>query len=317
MRPTVSSRLMDIIRTIANQQLQASSLVTKTISLALISIALRLPNGTIAHTREALSIGSMGTPSAIYVALAMVQQMPDQLDKADISKQRRNELCAEIKSLLPSILQLCSHALTGGGPGGLIEMHGESALETIASWIKGTGLALSVFATSSEQGGALFGQMLQLLTGQNVPMAAAAAKALNSALIRAEEDSEGRNAAINALCDALLATQPLLAATADSITSGRDIDRAQSTTHAIACLFIMFASRELPRLIGLNSASDRNIKFMELFMNLSAHPYRRITLLTQASCVPIHLLISAFRVSYFLHLIFLSRIFGLRYQITD
>ena len=80
---------------------------------------------------------------------------------------------------------------------------------------------------SSDDSRAVFQKMLQLLAGQNVAVAVSAAKALEATLIRHEDPSEQRNMAINALRDALLATRPLLAATAESIVSGEDADEAR------------------------------------------------------------------------------------------
>ena len=281
LRPTLGNTLLQILRAVAQQQLHMGPVVVKTLCLSVVAVALRTPNGPSAQAGEALAIGAAGTAPAVDVSLQMLRQMPEEVDKVDISRQRRNEICAEMTGLLPSVLQFCGQVLAGGGPGGLAETHSTAALETIAEWVKMAGLSLSAFAMGSPESRASFEKMLQLLTGHDAAVAVAAAKALEAALIRHEEPSEGRTLAVNVLRDALLATRPLLEATAESFMARGDVDQAQTTTHALACLFVVFASRQLPQLIGVDSATPANVEFMELFMRLSGHPYRRIALLTQ------------------------------------
>ena len=283
LRSTLGNTLLQILRAVAQQQLQLGTLVVKTLSISVVAVALRTANGPTTQVGEALSIGSAGTVPAVHVSLQMLQQMPGEVEKADINRQRRNELCAEMGALLPSVIQFCGHVLAGSGQGSPAEAHSATALDTNAAWVKLASLPLSALAMSSDDSRAVFQKMLQLLAGQNVAVAVSAAKALEATLIRHEDPSEQRNMAINALRDALLATRPLLAATAESIVSGEDADEAQTTTHALACLFVVFASRQLPQLIGVESATPANVEFMELFMRLSGHPYRRMALLTQVS----------------------------------
>jgi len=58
-------------------------------------------------------------------------------------------------------------------------------------------------------------------------------------------------------------------------------EAAEEVTHAFALLCCAFCSRQLPELCGAASASSESLDLMGLLMALTAHPLRRVALLTQ------------------------------------
>ena len=77
LRSTLGNTLLQILRAVAQQQLQLGTLVVKTLSISVVAVALRTANGPTTQVGEALSIGSAGTVPAVHVFLQMLQPVQE------------------------------------------------------------------------------------------------------------------------------------------------------------------------------------------------------------------------------------------------